>query len=159
METKNNTNERFSKCEELKHDIQNYGTPLTKDIAAGYIQHYLDGVQAKPKDDHNFGYLFGFDNITTFVNDIIAYNNDAANPTKVQGVRVYIGRHIAIDPNVPAIPREKIMDNVFLIPVLSTGVDLPVVHHLEDNTIILGEPRPCPNECLMSVSFLKDLKK
>jgi len=159
METKNKTNERRVNCDELKHGILGDGKPLDPTKAGGYIKNYLQGVGDGPGTSHNFGYLFGFDNITTFFNDILAYNDDDDNPTKVQGVRVYIGRQNPVDPQGPALPREKIMDTVFLIPVLSDGTDLPQLTHLEDDTIILGDPRPCPNECLRELSFLKDLKK
>jgi hypothetical protein len=144
MKTKKHLTNLLSKCEAITTNIQDNGGPVGPVIASGYVTNYLSGITDPTGKGHNFGYLFGLDKVTFFMAQIAAFNsNSPAKP--IEGVRVYLGRKAPTGSVV--IPMEKIMDTLFLMPVLSDGTDLYTVHGFEATEIILGNPRPCPNEC------------
>jgi hypothetical protein len=151
----NKKKELSLKCKELTHDILGDGDFLTADAAGHYIKNFLGGLGDPTGKGHNFGYLFGLDNVSSFINQINDYNDNADDDAQVEGVRVYLGRQNPMVAGGPVIPRESIMDTVFLIPVKSDGTDLYTVAPIAGNPIILGDPRPCPNECLAALSFYK----
>jgi hypothetical protein len=149
-------NELLFNCKELTHGILGSGGPITSTVAGTYIKHYLDGVNDNDGTKHNYGYLFGLDSFATFFKQINDYNVAPKNSKlQIEGIRVYIGRKAAMPKGTagPAIPRENIMDTIFLIPVTSDGKDLYEVRKLQGDEIILGNPRPCPNECLTALSL------
>jgi len=139
-----------AKCMALKADILNDGGFLDKGTAAGYITNYLNGIKAPSGAGHNFGYLFGLANINTFMLKISAYNTGLPADKQIAGVRIYLGRS---QPAIGSVAMEDVLDCPFLMPVMADGTDLYKMPPLTDPDLILGDPRPCPNECLM-LSFV-----
>ena len=157
METKNETSHPRVDCEKLRNKILGTGRNLPTKTAKGYITNILKNWGDTSGKSYNFGYLFGLDKVTIFMNQISDYNNNLKpGQLPVEGIRVFVGRK---ESDATGVPREKIMDTVFLMPVDHNGNDLSGVQpplDKDDPDIILGDPRPCPNECLKAVSFLRD---
>jgi hypothetical protein len=152
MATEEKTEGLQSKCGPLTTDVQNNGAPIDKPTAVQYVSNYLTGVHDGTGKDHDFGYLFGLKKVTAFMEQIAKYNAD--KPLKqIAGVRIYVARQSPIKAGT-VVPMEKVMDSLFLMPVLTDGTDLYKMNDFAGNDIILGNPRPCPNEC-KSLSFLE----
>jgi len=139
-------------CKALKTNVQSNGAPLDRKAAADVVTNYLQGVNDPSGSDHNFGYLFGLDQVRWFIGGIDVYNNGKTPDKQIQGVRVYLGRKTPVQSG-QVLSMEKIMDTLFLMPVLADGTDLYKVHQILPDDTILGDPRPCPNEC-KALSFL-----
>jgi hypothetical protein len=154
MKTTEKLSELPATCLEMNSDIPNDGDFLTSDVASGYINNYLTGINDLGGQSHNFGFVFGLNNINTFIGGITAFNAGLPAAQQIQGVRIYLGRQEPIVPGT-AIPLDQVLDSLFLMPVLGDGTDLYKVAPLVDPNMILGDPRPCPNECLI-LSFVTE---
>ena len=143
-----------SECVVLTEGIQNNGGPITRGKAAGYVKNFKEGIGTTGRAMPNFGYLFGLDKVSAFLEQIAMYNRQTATD-KILGVRVYLGRTSPLsNGNTPG---EQIMDTVFLIPVKEGGKDTPDIGAFLQGDGILGDPRPCPNQCKM-LSFFDQLE-
>ncbi|WP_259067798.1 hypothetical protein HDF24_18940 [Mucilaginibacter sp. X4EP1] len=157
MEPDNKSNHLLINCEELTKDILGVGTNLLTETAKRYITNLLTCWGNPDGKSNNFGYIFGLDKFNIFINQVNAYNSQLKpGEPQVEGIRVFVGRQ---EPAAVGVPREKIMDTVFLMPVLHGGGDLSTVQpppheNLVDPDIILGDPRPCPNECIKFISTI-----
>jgi hypothetical protein len=154
MATENKPTNLSAGCGNLTHGVNDNGRPLDPGKATGYVKNYLEGLTDPKGQDHNYGYLFGLTKVTDLMTLITGYNSKKP-AIPIEGVRVYIGRQNPIKAGDPMPPREKIMDTLFLMPVLANGNDLYKVHQLADVNMILGDPRPCPTLCLM-LSFSQE---
>ncbi len=133
------------KCLPITGDIRIIGDPITQTTATTYVKNYRDAVNDDPAT-HNYGFVFGLAKIDAFRAEIEAYNATPEAVKKIAGIRVFFGLTVPSTVSNPT-PPDRAVDTVFLMPVLEDGTDLYKVHDLIVNVSILGNPRPCPNEC------------
>jgi len=148
-------NELPQECLVLTEGVLQNGKPISRDTAAAYLANYLNGVRTTGRKEPNYGYLFGLEKVRGFLKQIDDYNNQKPAVT-IDGVRVYLGRTTTMTDTTT--PGEQIMNTVFLMPVFANGQDVYVIEKSPfQGEGILGDPRPCPNQCKM-LSFFDQLE-
>ncbi len=138
-------------CQNAKIDLVNAGDIINVEEARLSVLNYLQDAPMAPDDKrHIYGYTFGLNKLKEFYNKIESYNNDPKNDLKIEGVRIYHGKSIREKPSLPLIEGILYKD-VVLMPIVEGGDDLykilPPFKDKNGEEIILGESRPCPNQC------------
>ncbi len=149
-------------CSEENNNPIGVGTRMKEDSARIAVLNYLQNAPMGRHDErHFFGFTFGLDTLKKFMDDIDKHNNKSTVPAneKIEGVRIYYGKTIRENPNLPEQKGVMLPDLIF-VPVMPNGKDyytkvLP--EKLNDDDMILGESRPCPNQC--KLEFLKKEEK
>ena len=147
-------------CDELKtalvRDMEKVGITVSPSKAVGYLRTYFQGpAQPANKEEWVYGHLFGIDSMNKFMKTINAYNAQAQIPEndKITGIRIYNAKSQREDDPYAAL---GILHDVFIVPVKKDGMDYfpeigsvqPVVPEaVVEPLYILGQSRPCPNQC------------
>lgn len=122
------------------------GKFIAREKAAADLLRYMTVNGIDPNDENAVvGYTIGVDYIRRLLYNMDLYNSRVTNPDEVvTGLRVY---HALTESG-----EGDHEQAVFFMPVMSNGFDLHKVMPVEElpNTIV-GETRPCPNQC----SFVK----
>lgn len=137
-------------CDNMKVNLGTAGAFLNEEAARASLQCYFEqpGVPAPDDPDHIYGHTFGLDTMKEFISNIDTYNSNISNETdRINAIRVYYGMSQRHDPDFPLNPKDGYFKDVFFMPVLATGEDLYKIHHLLPAVPVLGESRPCPNQC------------
>lgn len=147
METQTNTPEteaNYDVCDTYPEDLINAGNPITEERARESIAYYLAGTTGPNDPEHVFGFEYGLNTLRAFMEKIEDYNKSATE--KIVAVRIYHG--VSIRPNdITKTPRR----DEILIPVLESGNDLYKVTPIIGPPIIVGDTRPCPNQCKLTL--------
>jgi len=144
--------EPADQCAVLKRGVGDAGEPISQSQAAMYLNNYMAAVKGTSADGQNYGFLYGIDQIQWLLGKIAAYNLGKTGDDRIQAIRTYFG--CTIDPAREPVPAGQIVNTLFLIPVLGNGNDIPDLK-IERDDAILGNPRPCPNECFMLSAFFQ----
>nr|WP_294875252.1 hypothetical protein [uncultured Pedobacter sp.] len=143
METQTNSPQvdaNLDVCETYPQDLINAGKPITEAKARQGITDYL-ATTTGPNDPKNiFGFEYGLNTLRTFMEEIDAYNKNAGE--KIVAVRIYHAITIRDNDTTKTPKRDEI-----LVPVLESGNDLYKVAPIVGPPIIVGDTRPCPNQC------------
>lgn len=135
-------------CETARLNLNQVGTLIEKTEAAKYLEQYLEHPYTPARDNkgHIFGFLYGLDKVTEFLQKIEAYNK--LSTEKIVALRIYHAISERDDTaTVPPIKYPPLRDQI-IVPVLESGEDLYKVLPISgDDDIILGKSRPCPNQC------------
>ncbi len=129
----------------------NIGAFLSSDQAEVNLVAFLTHYNLSPADPNMVcGHVLGLTKIYEFLKNIEDYNADNPN-APVDAVRIYQARSEQIVQG-----RLQEVDDIFLMPILSTGEDLYPVYPPKTSSTgttigstnnILGNSRPCPNIC------------
>ena len=150
METQTNTPQALANldvCDTYPQDLINAGNHITEARARESIGYYLSASTGPNDPEHIFGFEYGLNTLRTFMEKIEAYNKNATE--KIVAVRIYHG--VSIRPNDAS---KKPRRDEILMPVLESGNDLYKVAPIFPNDIIVGDTRPCPNQC--KFTFIAD---
>jgi hypothetical protein len=155
MEIKNQSTQDLEEltlnCSLMPADLLNAGRFITPDEATLSLRDYLNEPGTPPADapGHIYGHTFGLQKLRELMLNIDVYNSQqVSDDTRVQGVRMYYGKSARRDPAFPLSPPGVKVRDVFMMPVLKDGNDLFKLNPVAgDADLILGESRPCPNQC------------
>jgi len=146
METQTNTPEteaNYDVCGTHPQDLINAGNPITEERAREGIAYYLAGTTGPNDPEHIFGFEYGLNTLRNFMGNIDDFNKTAS--MKIVAVRIY--HAVSIRPNDPS---KKPKRDEILMPVLENGDDLYKVPPIVGPPIIVGDTRPCPNQCKLT---------
>lgn len=137
-------------CDDMKVNLENAGNFISPKEAEASLNRYF--IEAGITDIHDtkliYGHTFGINKLTELLANIDKHNGMVStNDEKIKAVRIYYGNSQRHDNDFELNPKDGFFNDLFIMPVLSTGRDLFNVHALREENIILGESRPCPNQC------------
>lgn len=143
---KKNLQDLKSECEQFPVDLINAGEFISESEAHASLEKYFKepGVPSPTDPDHIYGHTFGLNKIRQLMNKIDVYNKSAEEEKQVHGIRIYYGKCRRRDPKYS---QKGELRDVFLMPVIKDGSDLYKVDRFFDGEFIVGEGRPCPNQC------------
>lgn len=143
-------------CGNMKVNLINAGKFIELGDAIKSLQAYFNAPGTPPRTDpaHIYGHTFGLNNLRSLLFQIDQYNgNLSAGKLPINGVRIYYGIDKRDDSSFPLNPPTGMFRDLIFMPVLEDGNDLyPVDPGFENTVGILGNGRPCPNQC--SFTFL-----
>jgi len=147
METQTNSPQvaaNLDVCETYPQDLINAGNPISEERARESIGYYLAATTGPNDPEHIFGFEYGLNTLRTFMGQIDDYNKNAGE--KIVAVRIY--HAVSIRPNDASKTPKR---DEILIPVLESGNDLYKVAPIVGPPIIVGDTRPCPNQCKLTL--------
>lgn len=147
-----------SKRNPIEVNLINAGAFITEAQAHASLKSYFNEPGVLPPDDkaHIYGHVYGLNKFRELIGNIDKYNAEHVNDDeKIFGIRAYYGKCERHDPDFPLNPPDAPCRDVFFMPVLKNGSDLfslngpktMIKSIVPGDELILGEARPCPNQC------------
>lgn len=144
-------------CLQMQTNLINAGKFMTElEATDSLLAYFHDPTTPDPNlKSHIYGHTFGLNKLRQFLFNIDLYNSNIEDDEeRLYGVRIYYGISKRSDPDFPLDPPNGDFRDVFFMPVLKDGRDLYTIKTLTDPGLILGNSRPCPNQCSTKLHFI-----
>ncbi|WP_131539147.1 hypothetical protein [Pedobacter nototheniae] len=144
-------------CDRMAVNLENAGNFISSGTAEAYLKEYFQTERIPDPSDEGliYGHTFGLNKLKTLLANIDKYNDTAAQNEDIKGIRIYYAYSQRNDADFPLDPKDGCFKDLFILPVKCDGTDFYDVKDevsLNDKSargeeFILGESRPCPNQC------------